>query len=513
MSQHASGASETAYGGKAPLVLAIDQSTSGTKALLFGGNGELLGRSDRPHRQKISENGWVSHDPMEIWENTLLAVKDLLEKTEKAGVSKGDIAALGISNQRETAMVWNGETGLPIADAVVWHCARGEGICREMEQGGRAEAIREKSGLPLSPYFSAAKIAWILQNTPGIPEETQELREKKLCAGTMDSWLVYKLTGGKSFYTDCSNAARTQLFNIREKCWDEELCQWFGIAPAMLPQVLPSDGYFGETDLGGILPKPIPIRGVLGDSNGALFGQGCLQPGMIKTTYGTGSSVMMHVGEEPVKSENGLASSLAWGRRGRTEYVLEGNINYTGSVMKWITEDLGLLSSPKEAGKVAQSADPEDTAYLVPAFTGLGAPYWKSDAKAVLCGMTRSTGRAEIVKAAEECTAYQIADILALMEEESGIRVSELRVDGGPTRDGYLMQFQSDILGIPVAVPSLEELSGMGAAYMAGIAAGVYEEEILSRTERKCFRPQMTAARREEKRRGWKQAVEMLLRE
>ena len=333
MSQHASGASETAHGGKAPLVLAIDQSTSGTKALLFGGNGELLGRCDRPHRQKISENGWVSHDPMEIWENTLLAVKDLLEKTEKAGVSKGDIAALGISNQRETAMVWNEETGLPIADAVVWHCARGEGVCRELEQGGRAEAIREKSGLPLSPYFSAAKIAWILQNTPGIPE-AQELRGKKLRAGTMDSWLVYKLTGGKSFYTDCSNAARTQLFNIREKCWDEELCQWFGIALAMLPQVLPSDGYFGETDLDGILPRPIPIRGVLGDSNGALFGQGCLQPGMIKTTYGTGSSVMMHVGEEPVKSENGLASSLAWGRRGRTEYVLEGNINYTGSVMK-----------------------------------------------------------------------------------------------------------------------------------------------------------------------------------
>ena len=493
---------------RGPYVLAVDQSTSATKALLFDGEGELIGRSDRSHAQKISENGWVGHDPMEIWKNTLLAIQDVVEKT---GIPKEDIAVLGISNQRETAMVWDRETGLPIYDAVVWHCARGEIICRELEEAGKGETIREKSGLPLSPYFSAAKIAWILRNAP-IPADRLEEAGKKLCAGTMDSWLIFKLTGGKCFFTDCSNAARTQLFHIEKKGWDPELCAWFGISPAMLAEVLPSDGNFGETDLEGFLPRPIPIRGVLGDSNGALFAQGCLQPGMIKTTYGTGSSVMMHVGKDPVRSGNGLASSLAWARNGRTEYVLEGNINYTGSVMKWISEDLGLLASPKEAGIVAQSADQEDTAYLVPAFTGLGAPYWKSDAKAILCGMTRSTGRAEIVKAAEESTAYQIADIVSLMEKESGVRVSELRVDGGPTRDTYLMQFQSDILGIPVAVPGREELSGMGAAYMAGIAAGVYGEEVLSRIERKCFLPKMEEKRRKEKRQGWKEAVEMLLK-
>lgn len=480
-------------------ILAIDQSTSGTKALLFDGEGRLLGRRDLPHEQKINSQGWVSHDPMEIYRNTLETVRLLLEET---GADRESIGAVGISNQRETALLWERDTGLPVADAVVWQCARAAGICQRLAD--RGDAIQERTGLNLSPYFPAAKWAWLLENTPG-------LAGKDLCAGTIDAWLVYKLTGGRVFATDYSNASRTQLFDLRTLSWDEEVCGWFGIGPAMLPEVRFSDSLFGETDFGGLLPHPVPIHGVLGDSHGALFGQGCLSPGMVKATYGTGSSVMMHIGEKPVFSKKGLVTSLAWGMGGKVDYVLEGNINYTGAVTKWVVEELGLLSSSKEAGPVAQSADPADTTYLVPAFTGLGAPYWDSGAKAMLYGMSRTTGRAEIVKAAEECIAYQIADVLELMGQEAGVAIQELRVDGGPTKDKFLMQFQSDILNLPVAAPEREELSGMGAAFCAGIAAGVYSKEIFQAVRRSRFLPVMEAALRRKKREGWKQAVETLL--
>ena len=480
-------------------ILAIDQSTSGTKALLFDGEGQLLGRRDLPHEQKINSQGWVSHDPMEIYRNTLETVRLLLEET---GADRGSIGAAGISNQRETALLWDRDTGLPMADAVVWQCARAAGICQRLAD--RGEAIQERTGLNLSPYFPAAKWAWLLENTPG-------LAGKDLCAGTIDAWLVYKLTGGRVFATDYSNASRTQLFNLRTLSWDEEVCGWFGINPDFLPEVRFSDSLFGETDFGGLLPHPVPIHRVLGDSHGALVGQGCLSPGMVKATYGTGSSVMMHIGEKPVFSKKGLVTSLAWGMGGKVDYVLEGNINYTGAVTKWVVEELGLLTSSKEAGPVAQSADPADTTYLVPAFTGLGAPYWDSGAKAMLYGMSRTTGRAEIAKAAEECIAYQIADVLELMGREAGVAIQELRVDGGPTKDKFLMQFQSDILNLPVAAPEREELSGMGAAFCAGIAAGVYSKEIFQAVRRSRFLPVMEAALRRKKREGWKQAVETLL--
>lgn len=480
-------------------ILAIDQSTSGTKALLFDGEGRLLGRHDLPHEQKINSQGWVSHDPMEIYRNTLETVRLLLEET---GIDRESIGAVGISNQRETALLWDRATGLPVADAVVWQCARAAGICQRLAD--RGEAIQERTGLNLSPYFPAAKWAWILENTPG-------LAGKNLCAGTIDAWLVYKLTGGRVFATDYSNASRTQLFNLRTLSWDSEICGWFGINPDFLPEVRFSDSLFGETDFEGFLPHPVPIHGVLGDSHGALFGQGCLSPGMVKATYGTGSSVMMHIGERPVFSKKGLVTSLAWGMEGKVDYVLEGNINYTGAVTKWVVEELGLLSSSKEAGPVAQSADPADTTYLVPAFTGLGAPYWDSGAKAMLYGMSRTTGRAEIVKAAEECIAYQIADVLELMGQEAGVTIQELRVDGGPTKDKFLMQFQSDILKIPVAAPEREELSGMGAAFCAGIAAGVYTREIFQSVRRRRLAPEMEETLRKTKRAGWRQAVKILL--
>lgn len=483
----------------AAYILGIDQSTQGTKALLFDETGRLLCRADRPHRQIIDEKGWVEHDPEEIFRNTLTVVRDVVEK---AGAHPGDLKAVGISNQRETAMIWDRGTGKPVYNAVVWQCARGAAICEGLKE--HAELIRAHTGLQLSPYFSAAKLAWVLQNVPGARERADR---GELCCGTMDSWLVWCLTGGKVHRTDYSNASRTQLMDIRNLCWDEEICKLFGIPRESLPEITDSDGFYGETDFAGYLPKPIPIHGVLGDSHGALFGQGCLERGMVKATYGTGSSIMMNIGETPAYSRN-VVTSLAWSMGGKVNYVLEGNINYTGAVISWLKDDLHLIDSPGETQKLAEAANPKDTTYLVPAFTGLGAPYWDSDAKAAMVGMGRTTGRAELVKAALESIAYQIHDVVDTMQRESGIPISELRVDGGPTRNSYLMQFQSDLSAIPVCVPSDEELSGIGAAYAAGLGAGFYrKEQLFSDEGRTVYRPAMEEAVRAEKRRGWQKAV------
>ena len=489
----------------ASYVLGIDQSTQGTKALLFDGQGDLLCRTDLPHRQIIDDRGWVEHDPEEIWRNTVQVVKDLVEK---AGIDKSDIRVLGISNQRETAVAWDRKTGKPVYNAIVWQCARGAAICAELEEKGAAPLVRERTGLQLSPYFSAAKLAWVLQN---VPEARRAAEEGTLCCGTVDSFLVFRLTGGKEFRTDYSNASRTQLFNIGDLCWDADVCGYFGIPLESLPQVTDSDGEYGMTDFDGFLEIPIPIRGVLGDSHGALFGQGCLARGMIKTTYGTGSSIMMNIGGQPVYSRQ-VVTSLAWKIGGKVNYVLEGNINYTGAVISWLKDDLQMITSAGETQALAEGANPEDTTYLVPAFSGLGAPYWNSEARAVIYGMSRTTRRAEIVKAGLESIAYQITDVLKAMEEESGIPIGELRVDGGPTRNTYLMQFQSDLADIPVQVPSAEELSGIGAAYAAGLAAGIYrQEEIFSRMQRTKFTPKMPKEVREKKYAGWKKAVASIL--
>jgi len=486
-------------------ILAIDQSTSGTKALLLSAAGDLIGRADRPHRQIIDERGWVEHDPVEILQNTLAVVRDVVAKT---GIDPAAIAALGLSNQRETALAWDDATGQPVYNAIVWQCARGEAICDRIAAEGQGDLIRMATGLHLSPYFSAAKLAWILENVPSAQAAAQK---GTLRCGNIDSWLIYNLTGGQSFKTDYSNASRTQLFNLSTLKWDPAVCALFGLSPDQLPEVCDSNSLFGQTDLGGFLPKPIPIHGVLGDSHGALYGQGCLQRGMIKTTYGTGSSVMMNIGTEPVFTKSGVVTSIAWGMDGVVNYVLEGNINYTGAVMRWVVDDLGLLQSSREAGPVAANANPNDETYLVPAFSGLGAPYWESKARAVICNMTRHTGKAEIVRAAEECIAFQIADIIELMQQESGISLQELRVDGGPTRDRYLMQFQSDILNLPVLVPATEELSGVGAAYAAGLATGVFTTAVFQRISRQKYAPVMIAEDRDKKRIGWKKAVNMVL--
>ena len=489
----------------AKYVLGIDQSTQGTKALLFDEVGALICRTDLPHKQIIDDRGWVEHDPIEIYNNTIQVVKNLVEKS---GVNKEDIRVLGISNQRETSLVWDKETGEPVYNAIVWQCARGAAICEEIEKQGWADMVRAHTGLQLSPYFSAAKIAWVLQNVDGAKEKA---KAGSLCCGTIDSWLVYKLTGGKEFRTDYSNASRTQMFNIYTLSWDEEVCGLFGIPTSWLAEVTDSDGEYGETDFEGFFEEPLKICSVLGDSHGALFGQRCHEKGMIKTTYGTGSSIMMNVGDQPVSSDS-VVTSLAWCMGGKVNYVLEGNINYTGAVITWLKDDLQIISSPTETQELAQAANPADTTYLVPAFSGLGAPYWDSNAKAVIYGMSRTTKKAELVKAGLESIVYQITDVVKAMEKDSGIPITELCVDGGPTKNTYLMQFQSDMVQLPVQVPSAEELSGIGVAYAAGISAGIYDlNTIFEGIERKKFVPKMEAKVREDKYNGWKEAVSKIL--
>lgn len=483
----------------AKYVLSVDQSTQGTKALIFDEAGKMLARADLPHRQLVNELGWVSHDPEEIYQNTLKVVR---MAAEKAGIAPSHIACMGISNQRETTVAWDKATGKPVCDAIVWQCARAADVCAEIEKTGIGDTVRQHTGIPISPYFPAAKMAWILRNVP----EAKALADRhQLCLGTVDAWLVWKLTG--QYKTDYSNASRTQLFNIRALQWDKEICAAFGIDATDLPAVTASDAVFGETDLGGWLPKKIPVCGVLGDSHAALFGHGCVEIGMTKATYGTGSPIMMNIGPDFATSKNGLVTSLAWKYKGRASYVMEGNLNYTGAVITWLKDSLGLIASAGETEALAKAAHPADTACLVPAFTGLGAPYWKSDARAILCGMSRTTGKNEIVRAALDSIAFQIHDVIAAMEKDTGIRLPVLRVDGGPTRNSYLMQFQSDMLNTPVSCPEAEELSGIGAAYMAGIACGLYPESVLHQLRYQTYHPCMDLEAHDRKLDMWGEAI------
>ena len=484
-------------------VIGLDQSTQGTKAILMDREGEIIAKAFLPHEQIISAEGWVSHDGEEIFRNSVHVIRQLVED---AAINKNSVAAIGISNQRETTVAWDRETGKPAEHAIVWQCARAKEITDEITDEAFRKSVREKTGIPLSPYFPAAKAAWILRHN----ERAQELeRAGKLCLGTIDSWLVYKLTEGAVFKTEHSNASRTQLFNLHSLQWGEEICKTLGVPLAALPQVEFSDGDFGTTTLNGFFDTPVPIRAVLGDSHAALFGQGCVRPGMAKATYGTGSSIMMNIGPDFRESRSGLVTSLAWGRSGRVDYVLEGNVNYAGAVITWMQKDLGLFESAGDTADMAQAANPEDTAYLVPAFSGLGAPYWKDDAKAVLVGMSRTTGKNEIVKAGLESIAWQVTDILEAMSRDSGVRLKELRVDGGPTGNPYLMQFQSDMAGARICVQKAEELSAMGAAFLAGIGVGLYDESILTADRlKKAYEPQMDESVRNKKYDGWKQAVQ-----
>lgn len=487
----------------AAYIISIDQSTQGTKALLFDETGTIVRRTDCAHRQIVNEKGWVSHDPEEIYQNVLKVTQELLD-----GIDKSCVAGVGISNQRETTLAWNRISGKPYGQAVVWQCARASQICERESIKLLAEKIRQKTGMNLSPYFPAAKLAWLIENEEGAMQAAQK---HEICHGTIDSWLVYKLTGKKEYRTDYSNASRTQLFNIFELKWDKELCYLFGIDPTNLAEVTDSDACFGETDFEGLLPKKVPIHSVMGDSHGALLGQGCLQPGSIKATYGTGSSIMMNIGEKPIISTHGVVTSLAWKIGGSVKYVLEGNLNYTGAVITWLKDDLELIYSASETEDLARRAIKEDKLYLVPAFSGLGAPYWDSEAKASIVGMSRTTKKAEFVRAALECIAYQVTDIVNAMSDDAGISVKQLCVDGGPTRNAYLMQFQSDLLTADVMVPDAEELSAIGPAYAAGLRLGLWDETIFTKLKRTAYKPSMEDKKRTQKYAGWKEAVKSVL--
>lgn len=489
-------------------ILVIDQGTSATKAILCNQKGQVVQRCNKAHRQYYPYPGWVEHDPEEIYQNTLQVVQDILEKTN---VKDQQIIGLAITNQRETVLVWDKQTGKPIYNAIVWHCNRAKNICNRLIEQGYTEIVREKTGLVLSAYFSAAKIEWILEN---VEKARQKAEEGKLIYGTIDSWLVWKLTNGQSHVTDYSNASRTQLFNIKELKWDEELLQIFNIPKTMAPDIKYSNEIFGYTNINGILNKDIPITGVMGDSHAALFGQNCFEKGMAKATYGTGSSIMMNIGTKILQSHHGLVTSIAWGMDSQVEYVFEGNINCTGATIEWLVEDLELIPNAKISEKIASSINSNEGVYLVPAFVGLSSPYWDSEARASILGITRGTKKAHIVRAAEESIAYQIKDVLDLMVTESGVSIKELRVDGGPTRDNFLMQFQADILAVTVVRSKIEELSAIGSAFMAGLSLGFWEtkEEIKKlRSIDTIFSCKMDSAERDRLYNGWKEAVRKTL--
>ncbi len=484
-------------------ILAIDQSTAGTKAVLFNKYGAVISRSDLPHRQIVDERGWVEHDPVEIITNVNTAAKQVVEQ---ADILPEEIKAIGLSNQRETVVCWDRETGQPVYNAIVWQCGRAAPIADALAPYARL--IREKTGLNNSPFFSAPKMAWVVQN---VPRAAELLEQDRLCCGTIDTWLVYTLTDGQSYKTDFSNASRTELMNLDTLDWDDSLIEMFGLRRSCLPEIVPSDHLFGMTDFDGLFPQKIPIAAVLGDSHAALFANGCFAEGMTKATFGTGTSVMMNAGaSRPKQVPDGLVESVSWGRGGEVFYALEGNINYSGALIKWLVNDLELIRTSRESGQFAMQVKDTGGVYFVPAFSGLGAPYWDNDARAMICGITAATKKAHLVRAAEEAIAYQIRDIteqLALCGKTVGL----LCVDGGATNDQFLMQFVSDMTGAPLKRSSIEELSAAGAAYMAALSAGIATQtEIFSSIEYTQVEPSMQQTQRERLYKGWKKAVAMV---
>ncbi len=485
-------------------ILSIDQSTSATKVMLFDNRAHLINRVSVQHRQYYPQPGFVEHDADEIFSNTLAGLKSLVGKSQ---IRLFEIACLSVTNQRETSLIWDRHTGNPIAHAAVWQCQRGAGFCGQLNEEGLGDMIRKKTGLVIDSYFSASKLKWIVNNTPGAGSRA---RNGDLLLGTMDTWLLWKLTGGKVHATDYTNACRTMLFNIHTLRWDEELIRLFDLYPEMFPEVRYSDEIFGTVagefdEIAGL-----PIAGLIGDSHGALFGQHCFSPGMTKATYGTGSSIMMNIGKTAVNAPEGLVTSIGFGCGKSIDYVFEGNIHCTGDTINWIVNDLQLIREPSEAEPIARSVNSNNGVYFVPAFVGLGAPYWDNKARACICGMSRDTRKAHIVRAALESIAYQIKDLIDLMLERSGVELRELRVDGGPARNDFLMQFQSDILMKIVVRSGIEEVSALGSAFLAGIATGIWNntEDIESlRNVDRTFQPARTSDDIEILYKGWRKAV------
>ena len=448
-------------------VLALDQGTTSSRAIVFDHAGTIRATAQREFRQIFPRPGWVEHDAGEIWASQAAVAAEALAYL---GIGAGDVAAIGITNQRETTVVWDRATGEPVYHAIVWQDRRTAGYCDQLREEGRAPLFKDKTGLVLDAYFSGTKVRWILENVEGARARAEA---GELAFGTIDAWLVWNLTGGARHVTDPSNASRTLLFNIHTGDWDDELLGILGVPRSMLPEVGASSEVYGET-VGDLFASPIPIAGIAGDQQAALFGQVCTQPGMVKNTYGTGCFMLMNTGTEPVASENNLLTTVAWTIGDTTHYALEGSIFIAGAVVQWLRDGLGLIEASEEVEALARQVDDNGGVYLVPAFVGLGAPHWDQYARGTIVGLTRGSTAAHVARAALESIAYQTADVIHAMEADSGISLSQLRVDGGATANDLLMQFQADVLGVPVVRPIVKETTALGAAYLAGLAVGYW---------------------------------------
>lgn len=486
-------------------ILSFDQGTTSSRAILFNHNAEIVKVAQKEFTQIYPKAGWVEHDPMEIWGTQMGVAREVLETM---GVSPLEVAAIGITNQRETTVVWDKNTGKPVYNAIVWQCRRTASICDDLKRRGLEEYIKESTGLVVDAYFSGTKIKWILDNVEGAREKAEK---GELLFGNIDTWLLWNLTRGKVHVTDYTNASRTMIFNIKDLCWDEKILKELDIPKSMLPEVKPSSEVYGVTDEHTFGGAQIPIAGIAGDQQAALFGQACYGEGMAKNTYGTGCFMLMNTGEKMVPSKNGLLTTIAWGIDGKVNYALEGSIFIAGALIQWLRDELRLVVEASDSEYFAKKVKDTNGVYVVPAFVGLGAPYWDMYARGAILGLTRGANRCHIIRAALEAIAYQTRDVLEAMQEDSGIDLKELKVDGGAVANNFLMQFQSDILGVPVNRPKVIETTALGAAYLAGLAVGFWNsvEEISEKWNvDKVFSPEMEEDYKEKIYKGWKKAVE-----
>lgn len=486
-------------------VLALDQGTTSSRAILFNKEGEVVSVAQKEFTQHFPKPGWVEHNAQEIWGSILAVVAQVLEGTN---TSPKEIASIGITNQRETAVVWDKNTGKPVYNAIVWQSRQTADICEELKAQGHNELFRNKTGLLIDAYFSGTKVKWILDNVEGAREKAEK---GDLLFGTIDTWLLWKMTGGQAHVTDYSNASRTLMYNIYDLKWDEELLDILGVPASMLPEVKSSSEVYGHTIDYHFFGESIPIAGIAGDQQAALFGQACFETGMAKNTYGTGCFMLMNTGDKAVRSEHGLLTTLAWGIDGKVQYALEGSIFVAGSAVQWLRDGLQLIRTSPESEELAERVTSSDGVYVVPAFVGLGTPYWDSEARGAVFGLTRGTKKEHFVRATLESLAYQTRDVLTAMEADSGIELKKLRVDGGAVKNNFLMQFQADILGVPVERPEINETTALGAAYLAGLATGFWEgpEAIANKWKvEKDFDSEMKEDEREDLYKGWKKAVE-----
>lgn len=485
-------------------IIALDQGTTSSRAVVLDHNANIVCSSQREFTQIYPQPGWVEHDPMEIYATQSAT---LVEALGKAGIASDEIAAIGITNQRETTIVWNKETGKPIYNAIVWQCRRTAEICEQLKARGLEEYVRENTGLLLDPYFSGTKVKWILDNVEGAHAQALE---GKLLFGTVDSWLIWNMTQGRVHVTDYTNASRTMLFNINEMKWDVKLLDELGIPESMMPEVKSSSEIYGKTNIGGKGGTRIPIAGIAGDQQAALFGQMCVNPGQAKNTYGTGCFLLMNTGKEKVTSHNGLLTTIGCGPKGEAVYALEGAVFMGGASIQWLRDEVKLIDDAKDSEYFATKVDSANGVYVVPAFTGLGAPYWDAYARGTIVGLTRGSNTNHIVRATLESIAYQTRDVLDAMQADSGIKLSALRVDGGAVNNNFLMQFQADLLDTPVHRPEVTEVTALGAAYLAGLAVGFWQslDELGNKAViNRSFTPNGNEEKREMRYRGWKRAV------